>query len=170
MLFCLPSMGQSGTAEIGAGLYNSPKAFGFVAEFHKPEGSFQTLRLCADIYGLPSGRFDRPGAVFNYSSNHILSTTAKPECDISFYMGPGVSVGYVKDFDLGNNPGAMLALSGSLGWIFRFRGSLYLDFSWTVEAGMHLRHAENGEGSRLSLYKNGLFRSVIPQLCLIKRF
>ena len=169
LLSCLPCRGQDAASGFCSGLYNSPKGFGLVAQFPSEEG-FRSLRLYADIYGLPSGGCDRPGAVLGYSINRILSTVRKAECDISFYMGPGVSAGYLKDFDLSHNQGAVLALSGSLGWIFAFRGSIYLDFSWTLEAGMHLRAAEDGGGLRLSLYKNGIYRSIIPQLCLIKRF
>ena len=165
LLACVQAEGQ---AFRSVGLYSSFKGIGIEGDFTGKAGNLNSIRLYADIYGLPSGNIHRPGVKLCYSSDYILKTTRKQYCDVCFHLGPGVSLGYVKDYNTQNSPGAVLGLTGTVGWLFKFNRKVSLDLSWTLEAGMHLRQ-ENGVG-RLSLYKNGIYRFPFPQLTIIREF
>ena len=165
-LLCLNAAGQT----FYGGLFNSPKGIGIDAEFHNREDRIQSIQLYADIYGMPGGQVDRPGIKLNWNCGYILKTWQKENCDVLFHLGPGISLGYVRDLKMGNSPGVAFCLSGSVGWMFRFRRSISLNLSWTAEAGMHIRQEPGLDGSKVALYKNGLARFPLPQLSIIKRF
>lgn len=165
LLVCIQAEGQSFN---GIGLFNSFKGIGIEADFDGSRGNFNSLKLYADIYGLPSGRVFRPGVKLCYSSDYILKSWERQYCDIHFHLGPGVMLGYVKDFNTANRPGAVFGLTGNFGWYFNFKRKVNIDLSWTLEAGMHLRHEQ--DGNRLNIYKNGIYRFPFPQLTIIRTF
>lgn len=165
-LLCLNAAGQS----FYGGLFSSPKGVGIDAEFHNWEDKFHSVQLYADIYGMPGGQSVRPGVMLNWNCNYILKTWQKENCDILFHMGPGISLGYVKDLKMENSPGAAFCLSGSIGWMFRFKRKISLNLSWTADVGMHIRQEPGYEGSKVALYKNGLALFPLPQLSIIRRF
>lgn len=165
LLVCVQTEGQTFRS---FGLFSSFKGIGIEGDFIGKAGNLNSIRLYADIYGLPSGNILRPGVKLCYSSDYILKTNKKQYCDISFHIGPGVSLGYVKDYNVQNRPGVILGLTGTAGWLFKFNRKVSLDLSWTLEAGMHLR--QEGGKNRLSLYKNGIYRFPFPQLTIIREF
>ena len=165
LIVCFQAEGQTFRS---IGLFSSFKGIGIEGDFTGKTGNLNVIRLYADLYGLPSGKIIRPGVKLCYSSDYILKTWNKQYCDILFHIGPGATLGYVKDFNVANSPGAIIGLAGNMGWLFKFNRKVSLDLSWTIEAGMHLRQ-ENGAG-RLSFYKNGIYRFPFPQLTIIREF
>lgn len=176
LAFCMHADAQN----IGIGLFNSPKGFGISLEQEgrKSPDFFNSYTLFADIYGTCTSRTPHPGIKFNASRLYYLDAITGSEATFIFYVGPGISAGYVHDFEkdyltdfykaLSKNAGAVLALSGTGGCRFSFNKAIMLDLSFTIEAGMHLRR-ENGS-TKLSLYKNGIFQTIYPQLTIYTLF
>lgn len=98
----------------------------------------------------------------------------------TFYAGPGVSTGVVRDHDKGRgfdltsliseNPGFMFALSGNVGCRFDFGRKLSLDLSFLADAGIHVRVNEKEKSytaTSLSVYNNGFIQMFYPQLTIL---
>ena len=153
-----------------AGLYNSPKGFGLSFCTERHESSFNTYSAVADLTGVITGEHSAPGIYFNYSRNTVLRSGVKGDALCVLYAGPGVSAGYLRDAGK-ESYGAMVALSGTLGGRFLFGDRIALDLSINADLGVHLREKDHkGDGIGLFLYKNGLFRTILPQLKIEYRF
>lgn len=166
LFFCQQAAAQTWYA----GLKSSPKSIGLEADLLDPDTAFRTFYLDADFYGFYSGKNNRPGIKAGYSYNHFLSLNQKESLDILFYLGSGVSAGYVYDARPDGIPGAEVALTGTFGWMFRFKRRISLNLSWTLEAGMHIRRTEDTGNVKLALYRNGFYRFPYPQLTIIRKF
>ena len=159
------------------GVFNSIKGIGLT--FHQPvdETEFNSFTLFTEVYGIPTGRTGQVGVKFNYSRNIIFHQTDFENSLLSFYAGPGVSAGYLRDAEFGlhenhlvplkHKPGFMLALSGTVGSHFHFRRKLSIDISFTADLGIHLRRDETLNSIGLNLYKNGIFQALYPQVSIL---
>ena len=161
---------QMAAQTLYAGILNSPKSIGIEADFPDSDNSFKSLSLTMDFCGFYSGKHSRPGIKAGYSFNRFISIKEKEHLDIIFYMGPGVSAGYVYDNGKSDRAGAVLSLTGTAGWFFRFNRKICLNLSWTLEAGMHVRKDESSGNMKLAFYKNGVYRFPYPQLSIIRQF
>jgi len=179
-LFLLTGI-RANAQEFGMGMYNSFKGFGLI--LHKPcrDGHVDRYQLFLDIYGIPSGRSGAPGAKFNYTRTSALkSITADDGVIYTMYVGPGISAGYLRDYEKGyysdsdrllkKNMGGMMALSGMFGCIIEFGKKIYLDITLTMEGGFHIRKGEEDGGAKMSFYKNGVYQSVYPEFGIIVKF
>lgn len=165
------------------GLFNSPKGVGASVRLPEKDGIFHTVNAYVDIYGVVTSRCSYPGYKANISREYVCSRFERDGFSVSFYAGPGLSVGYVRDHDKGrgfdltslmaDNEGVALALSGDAGFFFDFGRNVFLDLSWRAEAGIHLRRNEAEKtynAASLSLYNNGLLQALYPQLTIYFRF
>ena len=165
------------------GLFNSPKGVGASVRLPEKDGIFHTVNAYVDIYGVATSRCSYPGYKANISRQYVCNRFERDGFSVSFYAGPGLSVGYVRDHDKGrgfdltslmaDNEGVALALSGDAGFFFDFGRNVFLDLSWTAEAGIHLRRNEAEKtynAASLSLYNNGLLQALYPQLTIYFRF
>lgn len=159
-----------------AGVFNSIKGVGATVRF--PSGmEFGNISLYAEIYGIPTGRCSTPGVKLCYSHNIILKGMEFETARLSFYAGPGVSVGYMRDaeigkyegtdFTLARNSGFMAALSGTGGCLFNFSRNIALDLSFTAELGIHVRRDEKVHSLNMNFYRNGLLQALYPQLSIL---
>lgn len=138
---------------------------------------FNAFTVFVEVFGIPTGRTGEPGVKFNYSHNFNMKLIERNSTKFSFYAGPGVSCGYLKDFEVGSrigdnlaltkSHGAMLALSGTGGCRFLFNRVISLDISFTAELGVHLRRGEVVNGLNLSMYRNGLLQCFYPQASIL---
>lgn len=138
---------------------------------------FENIALYAEIYGIPTGRCSSPGVKLCYSHNVILKRMEFETARLSFYAGPGVSAGYLRDAEIGKyegtdftltrNPGFMAALSGTGGCHFNFCRNIALDLSFTAEIGIHVRRDEKVHSLNLNFYRNGLLQALYPQLSIL---
>ena len=160
------------------GVFNSLKGIGAALELPAKDSSeFNSFALYAEIFGIPTGRCSEPGVKFNWSHNFILWDTEKDSTVYSIYAGPGISCGYMRDFELGKRkdkslvltkkPGVMTALSGTGGARFSFSGRIALDLSFTLDLGIFVRRDEALNNFDLNLYRNGLAQSLYPQLSIL---
>lgn len=179
LLILLASVVISGTLPAQtrcAGLFNSLKGFGLSVSNKIDEDEFNSLELFADFYGLLSGRSEYPGIKFNYTHSKVLKTWIGSDIATALYAGPGVTAGYVRDYQKGyyelrkfvftQNYGAAAGLSGTIGFRFLFSRRISIDLSWTAELGLHLRKDEKLDTFQLRFYRNGLFLAPYPQLKL----
>ncbi len=163
-----------------AGIYNSPKGIGAQFRFADNGSTFYSCTAFVDIYGIPTSRCLYPGYRFNFSRQYIWKKIESSEVQFSFYAGPGVSAGVVRDHDKGRwfditsliseNPGAMLAVSGDVGCRFDFGRRVSLDLSFMAEAGVHVRRNEKERqytATSLSVYNNGYLQAIYPQLTIL---
>ena len=145
------------------GLFNSPKGFGFSYSAYVQDGGFNSFHLYADMTGVLSGDYDKPGIRIDYNKGIVLKTVSSESFDFRLYAGPGVSTGFVRDND-SPNYGFLLALNGTFGARFIFPRGIALDLGLSADLGLHIRGAENGQTTNLKLYRNGLNRILFPQV------
>lgn len=162
-----------------AGVFNSPKGLG--AELFLPSnpGSFFTATAYVDIYGIPTSRCKYPGFRVNVSRQFIIQQMQVQDIKLVFYVGPGLSAGFVRDHDKGrgidlgslmsDNNGFMMALSADAGCHFDFGRFVGVDLSFLADAGLHIRRNEKEteySATSVSIYNNGLWQLFYPQLTI----
>lgn len=159
------------------GIFNSPKGFGITSLFKAGNSgdSFDCMTIYADIYGLPLERADYPGVKICYNRCNVVGAFERASSQQFLYVGPGISAGYVHDFDrsvssmvkLSHNPGMCLSLSCRFGFLVQVpKKGINVDFSMQLEAGMHLRQDEILKQKDLTWYQNGLYQALYPQLSI----
>lgn len=171
----------SASAQISSlGFFNSPKGFGITAHFTSNENVFYSATAFADLYGVTLGRTNVPGVKCTVGRNRIFSRKEKEWGSLALYFGPGISVGFVHDFENGisygfhnvlrETMGTVVALNGTFGAQFDFGRRLFVDVSFTAEAGLHTRQDIVHGNTLLSAYLNGLLQCFYPQVGLQYRF
>lgn len=182
---CVPALLLISASEVymhatDFGVFNSPKGFGIEFRFNDSGREFNMLSAYADTYGIFEGRCLYPGFKLNYSRCHTVSSFSINNTDMDFYVGPGVTLGYARQYEpytykdhrkyLTRNYGAVACLAGTFGFKAKLSNTFSIDLNWTVEAGVHMRPDENRQGLKLGLYKTGLLESLYPQLIISVAF
>ncbi len=147
------------------GTLHSPKGFGLCASVQRGPDDFHSFLVYADITGLPLGAYadGRPGIKASYFHPHILHSWGSADRPLELYLGPGGTLGYVRD--LGESHfGACMALSCCYGLRWSCRHRLQLTAGWSTELGLHLTRHDERNATTVSLYRNGLFQFFFPQL------
>lgn len=168
LLSAAPAAGRS------VSLYNSLKGFGGTLLLPSKTDDTQVLALTfyADTYGVLAGKYVKPGAKFNISRFGTVGSGDR----LTFFAGPGFSAGYVRDFDRedfdfdaknASVHGPMAALSATAGIRLAFDRAVSLGFSLTAEAGILVHKDADTSAKILAAYKNGLMRTVYPELSII---
>ena len=169
-------------AQESLGLFNSPKGFGAQVRLAERNGVFHSAVAFIDIYGVPTSRCSNPGIRVNVSRDYIVSRRRSGDVTTSFYAGPGITLGYLRDHDkgrgidmdslFGNKEGVAIALSGNGGCRFDFDGPVSLDLSFMADLGVHIRRNEVEKGyfaTNLSIFNNGIMQAFYPQLTILFR-
>ena len=177
-LVCTPSAAQE-----SFGLFSSPKGIGAQIRFPEQDGVFHSACAFIDIYGVATSRCSNPGLRFSVYRQYVLSRLQQSDVSLTFYAGPGATVGYVRDHDKGfgidlkslvsDNEGAVAAISGDAGCRFGFGGRVSLDLSFAADIGVHVRRNERESGyfaPSLSIYNNGWMQWLYPQLTFLFSF
>ena len=156
-----------------AGIFNSPKGEGVNVDFAPADGAFYSLAVYADFYGLLSRRSKEPGVRMNFTRNFVFKEFGDGTARYFLYAGPGLSLGWVHDFERGyftkeitplSKPyGAVAAVSGTAGCRFEFERGISIDLSFTGEAGLMYRPSN----SKLTCYLNGILESFFPQISIM---
>ena len=164
LILALLLCGVAGAQDFTAGTFHSYKGIGltFQTGFEDPE-EFNTFTLYAEMSGLYSGKEGRPGVKFNYSHNHrIVKFDSKDQSNIHLYLGPGATVGYVKDNGR-DSYGIAAALSGTIGIEAAFlEKRCLITLGFTIEAGSYM-FRDKGSLSFV-LYRDGFYQAVYPQI------
>ena len=148
-----------------AGMYHSFKGFGLCASAQRSEADYHSFLVYADITGLPFNRYDdkQCGVKLAYSHPHILWRRTGDGIPLRFYLGPGVSAGWVRDLGQGRF-GICTALNCCAGMRLDYRKSLRLHIESCAELGMHIKPRGQGLSNEISLYMNGLVQTILPQI------
>jgi len=183
IIICLCALAvcvSSSAQKHGIGFFASPKGFGLEYEWDGPADRqyFHSLTLYSDIYGVLNERTQHPGIKMNFSRLYHVDFIPGRESSFLLYVGPGLTAGYVHDFEkeywqnpyshLQKKAGAVFALSGTFGCHILFNRSIMFDLSISLAAGMHIR--DDGGTTKLSLYKNGLVQTLYPQFTFFALF
>lgn len=169
-------------AQVSAGLFNSIKGVGASVVFAEHQNVFHTATAYVDIYGVATGRCSNPGFRINVSREYVLRRFSRGDVGFTFYAGPGVSAGYVRDHDKGrgidlvslvsDNEGIMAAVSVNTGCRLSFGGPVSLDLSFAGDLGVHMRRNEKESGyfaPSVSIFNNGWMQLLYPQLTVLFR-
>lgn len=172
-LSCIPAAAQA-----YLGLYNSPKGFGLHADLNSRDRStVNSITVYADIYGMSTARTREAGIVASYIQNYIFSTVDAEYAVFDFFAGAGVTAGYAHDnekgfFTLSNQAltrerSAITALSGDIGVHADFGRRLSLELSFRTDLGIAMRRNRSNGALLFSMYKNGVFQALYPQISLM---
>ncbi|MBR4809890.1 MAG: hypothetical protein IK031_06395 [Bacteroidales bacterium] len=181
-LLVLSLLGAPCAAQESVGLFNSVKGFGATVRLQENDGVFHTATAFIDLYGVATGRCSNPGLRVNVSRQYVLGRMERGDVNLTFYSGPGATLGYVRDHDkgfgidlrsiVGNNEGFVAAISGDAGCRFDFGGRVALDLSLATDLGVHVRKNENEKeyfAPSVSIYNNGWMQWLYPQLTILFR-
>lgn len=145
------------------GLFSSPDGFGVSYDRIKAEDQFLSFTAYLNCFDRMFGNGGGVGASFNFSRNFILKQWKGNAMLTSIYAGPGISAGYVRDYQE-NYPGIMAAASCNIGARFLFNRGIAVDLSFGAAAGFHLNIHSDTAPPVLSVYKRGLMHIPFPQL------
>ncbi len=126
------------------------------------------LSLNLDMSGVISGEYLFPGisadAVYLFSFGSSLHAAGESS---SFFAGPGISAGYVRN--LPGSLGIMAALTGCFGFEYTFAVPVSLSVSLEPSIGIHINEDEFGYVT-MDFYKTGFFYSLLPHIGIKYRF
>lgn len=155
------------------GAFNSPKSIGPSLSIFTKDGMVHSFALLADLGGVATSTMSSPGWKFMWNVDNIElkgEISAEP-LSYCIYAGHGVSLGQVYDFErTGKGWMGSMTLNAGIALLFDCRVAVCMDFS--MEYGLTL----TGEGrfriaepskQDLCFYRNGIFRSYIPQIKIL---
>lgn len=172
----------SASAQTRIGIYNSVKGLGVSAEFVSKENTAESdlISVYTDTYGVFSGRSKFWGVMASYRHEYSFFKTDYEFLSLELHSGAGFIAGYVRDYEEGTfslntpaltkNPGLCFGVSGNIGARIFFDRAISLDVSFSIDPGMHIR-ADNESGNLMvSLYNNGIYHFIYPELRLFYNF
>lgn len=159
--------GGEADGAVSSGLYNSPKGFGLSLDYYATADILNSYSVYADIYGMLSGIYKGAGVKFVYLHYNRLSCFETDYARFDVYLGPGSSIGYVRDY---NYEQFGFILTADLSFSIRacFKRNFDIELANVAELGF-LVGDESGH-TQLKIYNNGLVQSLLPSLKLMFRF
>ena len=160
------ALAQKGLA---VGSFQSFKGMGLSFETLSPSGrEFNTFTLYADLASVYLGYNPDPGVKFNFSHNiRIAQFKLQTLDDLSLIAGSGFSTGWVKDSGK-DVYGLCGALSGTFGARAVFPSRICFILGISLETGLLLY--DNGGNPRTTLYRDGIFQTILPHLTIFYQF
>ena len=163
--------------QASVGLFSSPKGYGANAQFPSSlrKDAFHDLTLYADTYGIFMGKCFVPGMHFNYSFDTVFHRFAWRDMECRMYTGPGISLGWVREFEKGlfdpdtryfMSPGGLAALNAAFGLQFQCHERVRLDLRWEAQVGIFYRDDYSAHATSLSLFKKGIYQLFYPELII----
>lgn len=171
LTFLLLQTGTTALAQKGLaiGSFQSFKGAGLTMETLSPSGrEFNTFTLYADLASVYLGSNSAPGVKFNYSHNiRIAQFSPQTLDDLSLIAGSGFSTGWIKDSGK-DVYGLCGALSGTFGARAVFPCRVCFILGITLETGLLLY--DSGGHPRTTLYKDGVYQTILPHLTIFYQF
>ncbi len=146
------------------GTMHSPKSLGFTVELPDDDYNASDLFcLLADMHGLWDGTRPMPGIKFSYIRNVTLKEFRIDEgVEASFYSGPGVIAGVVRDSD---KPfGFMTGLTGDVGLRLFFQRRIVVYVEVGVDVALFVSRNPYMSGIDMTYYESGFKNFFYPQL------
>lgn len=135
--------------------------------YQKSSSSFLEIALKAQTSEMFAGRSQYPGISSSLTWNIVLKEWLSSEGNpIRIFAGPGVIVGYGKDFEETN--GLIFGLKGRVGAECSFTRNALISLSLSPILGSHV--ISYPDHNSMKYYKNGLMYSLIPEISIKYRF
>ena len=140
------------------------------------ENSFLDMALKAEFSEFTAGRSSYPGISASLTWNSILKRWVTHEgVGINLYLGPGVVIGYGKDYKGSetaasglSSDGMFFGIMGRAGVECIFSRNINLTAGFTPVIGSHIIF-NNGMVS-MKWYRNGLYYALVPEIGIKYRF
>ena len=161
---CLPAK----AGKLTAGTVHSPKGFGVCFDYVCSPKLYNAYSLVADLYGVLDGTEQMPGIKAGFSHCTRLAGWTKEKGEINLFAGPGAGFGYVRDYDSGGRFGICTTLAGTFCARYAFERGITVDMGVILELGIFSSRKDGHV--QTTFYKNGVFRSYIPQIKIIYCF
>lgn len=151
---------------LSLGTFHSPKGLGVCMESQMEQGSFDSLDLIADIFGILRADYSTPGIKATYYRGIVLDHRHHDAYDWDFYAGPGVTLGYVRDI---HEPfSAVAGMTGVIGGRMSFFGKrIVICMEAGTDLAVELNRNNRYRNIKLTLYKSGLLHSFYPQVRIL---
>ena len=146
------------------GTMHSPKSLGFTVELPDDDYNASDLFcLLADMHGLWDGARPMPGVKVSYIRNVTLKEFRIDDgVEASFYSGPGVTAGLVRDSD---KPfGFMTGLTGDVGVRLFFRRRVVVYCELGMDVALFVSRHPYTSGIDMTYYESGFKNFFYPQL------
>lgn len=119
------------------------------------------------------GRHTRPGGSVSFTWNTILSSWESSEGNrISFFAGPGATIGYCKDLEINrdenNQEGTFFGMQGRAGIAIEYPRNISIKICVAPVLGMHLTKGD--EYNMMRYYRYGLLQTILPEINISYRF
>ena len=146
------------------GTMHSPKSLGVTVEL--PDDYYHAsdfFSLLADMHGLWDGTRPMPGVKLSYIRNVTLKEFRLDDSvEASFYSGPGIIAGVVRDSDKAF--GFMTGLTGDVGLRMFFQNRVVVYFEIGVDVALFVSRNPYVSGLDVTYYHSGLKNFFYPQL------
>lgn len=167
-LILLPACLHAGDG-VSMGILMSPKGVGVTTIFPARDGSQSVCRMYADFEKVMKGESGRPGAMLQYIFDYpIVYKRLNDGGTMTWYIGPGVAAGYVRDRKTGYGMTAGLAGETCLEFSFARLFNIRLGLSGAL--ALHAEKEKRNGSHTLRFYRNGILNAWKPELSLAYRF
>ena len=152
---------------ISTGLYSSPKGFGISLDYLAGADILNSYTVYADIYQMITDPDKDAGVKFVYLHYNRLTSVESEYARFDFFLGPGASTGYVRDY---NHTNLGFILTADISFAIRACFKRNLDIELANDASLGFILGNSDGHTQLSIYNNGLLQAMIPSLKLMMRF
>lgn len=144
-----------------AGMTFSFSGIGFTYGQYADNNCFYDLSLKLQMGEVFANRTDCPGLSASFTCNYVFHQwTSSNGNVISLYAGPGMEVGYAKDYR--KERGYLIGLKGRFGGICVFDRNIAISMSISPTIGCHLTVKDNNV--RMEYFRYGLLGSILPEV------
>lgn len=169
----LSFLGQAEAQDNALGTSWSLTGIGFSYERTINERTFIQTSIRLESGEVFIGRHNRPGGSVSFTWNNILSSWESSEGNkISFFAGPGATIGYCKDLEISreenNKEGTFFGLQGKVGIAIDYPRNISIKICAAPVIGMHLTKGK--EYYMMRYYRYGLLQTILPEINISYRF
>lgn len=169
----LSFLGQAEAQDNALGTSWSLTGIGFSYERSINERTFVHTGIRLESGEVFIGRHTRPGGSVSFTWNTILSSWESSEGNrISFFAGPGATIGYCKDLEINreenNQEGTFFGMQGRAGIAIEYPRNISIKICVAPVLGMHLTKGD--EYNMMRYYRYGLLQTILPEINISYRF
>ncbi len=169
----LSFLGQAEAQDNAFGTSWSLTGIGFSYERSINERTFVHTGIRLESGEVFIGRHTRPGGSVSFTWNTILSSWESSEGNrISFFAGPGATIGYCKDLEINreenNQEGTFFGMQGRAGIAIEYPRNISIKICVAPVLGMHLTKGD--EYNMMRYYRYGLLQTILPEINISYRF
>jgi len=154
--------------DYSVGSFQSPKGIGLSVEYDTRGVILNSYTLYADLYGIPTGKYGKPGVKFVFTHYNLLGEIESDDISTGFWIGPGMSLGCVRDFGKEGRFCNCATVNCAAAVRFEYLRRLNVEIGFNLELG--ICGLRNGSDYEISIYNNGIRESWYPHIKLMYQF